>query len=64
MRRLMINAVAMFVIGLGALYLTEVPAALSAPLACCTSGDGNSTCCGPCCSAGPTSCKAGPCESL
>jgi hypothetical protein len=63
MRRLMINAVAMFVIGVGALFLTEVPVALAAQ-ACCTSGDGSATCCGDCCSAGPTSCKAGKCESL
>ncbi len=29
---------------------------------CCTSGDGYSNCCGPCCTASQTSCWAGACS--
>ncbi|MEW6457206.1 MAG: hypothetical protein AB1410_10905 [Acidobacteriota bacterium] len=43
------------------LFLAVVPINVSG--ACCTSDDKKSTCCGPCCKAGPTWCEAGKCAT-
>ena len=57
MRIVRLAALLPYVIGLLA-YL--IPSSVYA--GCCTSGDGYSNCCGPCCTAGATSCWAGACS--
>ena len=57
MRWFRVSFVAAYLVGILAYLL---PA--TAYAGCCTSGDGYSNCCGPCCVGGPNSCWAGPCS--